>query len=535
MAKTPPGQIYPEDLAGLSPAAREQILAAMATVKEEDAVQPTDSIVIVDEKKKPKTVKVSKLNAKGTTQGKPAPISATPQKNSFLKGVFNNAVRSLADMFDSAFPLFKVFKERDDDNADNSTINKTSSQRVIDETNNTNKLLASTLSEQQIALELLSNIDKKLLAILAKQEENEESVGGVLNNIVGKGSTGGTGAAEATTAARVGGTTATKAILGGGVAAVSLTGIDKILAMTGKLETGSEGSAGVYKDPGGGHSYGLLGLNSGKKDKGGSIHTFVKNNPQLGLTAKPGTPEFEIQWKNLAKTQPEILKAAERDYYKNEVLSGTQDRMTRGGIPENIANDPRVMTYFADREIQQGKGSTYYPRTQDRIKEALKQSGQDPVKFLEAFNTIDASKKSMMEDFPTAVAAGGYGLAGHQNRTSGRLKGALEAEEVLNLKGTSTTPSAATPTSTPVASTPTTGSTVNKASVASVVSSRSMNKPPEVTINNNSSETVSAKRSMAPPIDPHEPGNVEPDHASINYARWFEMGQVWTSSGLRDR
>ena len=211
---------------------------------------------------------------------------------------------------------------------------------------------------------------------------------------------------------------------------LSDAGIDKVMKMTGKLETGNRGSENISNDTNGSKSYGRLGLNTR-----GSINTFLAQNPQFKdqLTARPGTAEFDQQWRKLAQSNPEALAQAERNWYRDNVISGTQSRMAKAGIPESMAQDPRVIAYFADREIQQGQESTNFERTRNRISSAIKSSGNDPEKFLKEFSKIDSSTEAMNQDFPNALRSGVYGERGHQNRISGRLSDSLGmgAEDVI--------------------------------------------------------------------------------------------------------
>ena len=216
---------------------------------------------------------------------------------------------------------------------------------------------------------------------------------------------------------------------------LSDAGVDKVLKMTGRLEASQKGSENVSNDTEGSKSYGRLGLNTRGREGTRSIDTFLSQNPQFKdqLTARPGSPEFDQQWKNLARSNPEAIAQAERNWYRDNVISGTQNRMKAAGIPENVAQDPRVIAYFADREIQQGTGSTANDRTPPRIAQAIKLSGNDPEKFLKEFSRIDSSREAMQADFPNALRTGVYNLPGHQNRISGRLSDSLGmgAEDVI--------------------------------------------------------------------------------------------------------
>ena len=57
-------------------------------------------------------------------------------------------------------------------------------------------------------------------------------------------------------------------------------------------------------------SYGVFGMNTN-----GAIYKFVAENPQFGLTAKPGTNEFNKQWETLAQTRGKELYNAQLLWY----------------------------------------------------------------------------------------------------------------------------------------------------------------------------------------------------------------------------
>lgn len=224
--------------------------------------------------------------------------------------------------------------------------------------------------------------------------------------------------------------------------ALSDSGVDNVLALTGRLETGATGSANISNDTGGSRSYGRLGLNSGS----GSAADFASRNPDLGLTGTPGTSQFDSSWRAAAQNNPDKLQAAERNYYRDTVISGTQDRMAKAGIPDNIRNDPRAVGYFADREIQQGKGATTFDRTKDRVQQALGQSGGDTGKFLSNFSNIEKTQAARQQDFPRAIASGVYPQNGHEARVNGRLAGAMElGDQDVAKPGTATAAASGTP------------------------------------------------------------------------------------------
>lgn len=196
---------------------------------------------------------------------------------------------------------------------------------------------------------------------------------------------------------------------GGGIAAIS-----------GQLETGTDdplqGVSSIARDAGGTKSYGNFGLNSG-----GSMQKFIAEyGKDFGLTAKPGTASFDEQWKNAAGAMPVELHDAEMKWHR-AMTAGISERLTNAGVPKEMAGDPRVLAFFADRSVQQGEGSIdKMDKHARRIKAAVDASGGDPVKFLQG--VTEADREALESDFPTALRTGTYSERGHDTRLDGRLR-----------------------------------------------------------------------------------------------------------------
>ena len=196
--------------------------------------------------------------------------------------------------------------------------------------------------------------------------------------------------------------------------------------VTGRLETGTtdwtEGIKQIAKDAGGTKSYGNFGLNSG-----GSLQAFMKEYGQdLGIEGRPGSKEFDKNWKALAESDPAKLHLAEKKWYQDKILGPISNRLERVGVPNNVATDPRVQAYFADRSVQLGTGSIDRSRKhRARIQEAAVEAGADPVKFLELMT--EADREALQDDFPTAIKSGVYGPKGHNTRVDRRLSLSLGA------------------------------------------------------------------------------------------------------------
>lgn len=191
-------------------------------------------------------------------------------------------------------------------------------------------------------------------------------------------------------------------------------------AITSRLETGKtdpiEGVKNISGDSNGSKSYGNLGLNSQ-----GSAQKFMREyGSALGLRGEPGTAEFDRSWKAVASADPEGLTAAENDWYNKTILAPTQSDLEGAGVPTELAADPRVIAYFADRKIQQGEGSI--SNHAERIAGAAR-GAKDVRGFLE--NMTKADQDKLKDDFPSALRSGVYSARGHNTRLYGRYSMAM--------------------------------------------------------------------------------------------------------------
>jgi hypothetical protein len=199
---------------------------------------------------------------------------------------------------------------------------------------------------------------------------------------------------------------------------------ERIMSMSARLETGTENTAkglsNISKDAKGTRSYGNIGLNSG-----GSAQNFVsEHGDKFGFTAVPGTKEFDDQWKKAAADNPKELHAAELEWYDKNILSKVSTDLENVGVSKELASDPRVQAYFADRSVQYGGGSTN--KHANRIADSFTQSAGDAEAFLKGVS--EADRAALKQDFPSAIASGVYGPKGHEARVSGRESMALGME-----------------------------------------------------------------------------------------------------------
>lgn len=187
------------------------------------------------------------------------------------------------------------------------------------------------------------------------------------------------------------------------------------LDMTGRLETGSRGPINISPDTGGSRSYGRLGLNSGT----GSARAFAAQNPDLGLTARPGTPEFDTQWRRAVTEDPEAVKAAESAWHEKNVMGPVKTLLEQSGINPDIGTDPRVLSFLADRRVQMGNLGW------GRVLYAAK-NNDDPVAFMKQVSDLD--RANLKSDFRSYLSGRPQDLPGLENRVSNRLAMSLKGE-----------------------------------------------------------------------------------------------------------
>src|SRR3972149_6968853 len=194
-----------------------------------------------------------------------------------------------------------------------------------------------------------------------------------------------------------------------------------------RLETGKtdpvEGVKNISKDSAQSRSYGNFGLNS---QEGAGAHQFAAEyGAALGLSGTPGTAEFDRSWRAVAAADPQGLPAAEMEWYSKNVLLPTQGELSAAGLPPELAEDGRVVAYFADRKIQQGPASI--ANHAERGRAALEKSGGKVEPFLRAMT--EADRGNLESDFRTALKTGVYSARGNDNRVYNRLNMALAMGE----------------------------------------------------------------------------------------------------------
>lgn len=197
---------------------------------------------------------------------------------------------------------------------------------------------------------------------------------------------------------------------------------DSVLNVIAKGETGAKwddmgGLAQVVSDTNASRSYGSFGFNS-QGGKNSSVGKFAAAYPDLKLKGEPGTAEFTTSWKAAVARNPEQMAAAQKEFVEQNFVAPVSDSLSKVGIPSNVAKDPRVIAYFADRNTQYGG-----LKTPEEIKNAWAESKGNIASFLTKVNEADTRNVGTL--FKSALEQGRYSEEGHATRLNKRLMGAL--------------------------------------------------------------------------------------------------------------
>lgn len=216
----------------------------------------------------------------------------------------------------------------------------------------------------------------------------------------------------ASTAAKVG-----LGVAGAGIAAIAAISIFGETSAIGKKATLAKSGQVKGNDPEPGHfSYGFFGMNS----KSRTIHAFVGQHPEFGLTAKPGTEEFNKQWKALAEARPEELYNAQFDWYNKNIIDPLKTDLK--SLQLDYGNDDRILAYMADRRVQYGK-------TMETQALKYASAGSNATEFINRMTDFD------LENIGTAFKT--Y-LSNNPNDTFG-LKSRIERRKMLAMQVTQDT------------------------------------------------------------------------------------------------
>jgi hypothetical protein len=202
-----------------------------------------------------------------------------------------------------------------------------------------------------------------------------------------------------------------------GAAGISASAALSIERETGKPAKDAIKNVGqiVPNDPKPGvSSYGVFGINSG-----GSVQSFVKDNPQFELNSKPASKEFDEQWSKISKERPQEMLNAQLRWYEKNITNPLKKDLTKI-VPTEFANDPRVLTYMSDRRVQYGKTME---------SQALKQasSAKTVEEFLSLMSQYDLA--NLKDAFKTYLSNHPNAIKGLEKRIREREKASLKVVE----------------------------------------------------------------------------------------------------------
>lgn len=185
-------------------------------------------------------------------------------------------------------------------------------------------------------------------------------------------------------------------------------------SMTASNETGTTdlatASLQIAREADGTISVGALGLNSS-----GLLSSFLGDNADLGITAKPGTPEFAAQWDKAVRADPEGVVGRQIAFHEAKVVRPAQTALQAMGAGA-MANDPRAIAFAADLIIQYGPALA-------RKHIAAGRGAADPSAFVSAVTA--STKASLDADFRTALTADPSVKQGLINRIDTRAASAM--------------------------------------------------------------------------------------------------------------
>ncbi len=178
-------------------------------------------------------------------------------------------------------------------------------------------------------------------------------------------------------------------------------------------------------------SIGNFGLNTQKgasawewRDKYGAAH---------GITADPGTREFQQQWMKAAEENPVALHADELDWYHN-IERAIPERLVNSGVDPAVATDDRVRRYVGDHFVQHGYGKSV--RNDPRFLEAWDESDKTPEGFLKILSSLD--RLHVDQDFGTYLAQHPKDRQGLINRVDRRYAAAMNPSSGSELETAAT-------------------------------------------------------------------------------------------------
>lgn len=175
----------------------------------------------------------------------------------------------------------------------------------------------------------------------------------------------------------------------------------------------------VDNDPSPGQkSYGIFGMNTT-----GGIISFVKQyGKQFGLeNLRPGSSEFDKKWIEISKTRSSEFFNAQLNWYEKNKVSPMEAKLL-SVLPPEVAKDPRVLIYMADRRLQ------YHTVMEDEAISTASLMTKTPEEFIEKMTSFD--KQNVDQAFATYLSNNPRNRPGLINRIEQRQIKSLKSENI---------------------------------------------------------------------------------------------------------
>jgi len=174
----------------------------------------------------------------------------------------------------------------------------------------------------------------------------------------------------------------------------------------------------VDNDPSPGQkSYGIFGMNT----TGGIISFVEQYGKKFGLDKfKPGSPEFDKKWKEVAQARSSEFFDAQLNWYQNNIVSPLEKELSTI-LPQQIANDPKALIYMADRRLQ-------YGRVMEQKALSFASSAKSTEEFIRRMSEFDRS--NVEKAFETYLESNPKNRQGLINRINERERQSLRPENI---------------------------------------------------------------------------------------------------------
>lgn len=174
----------------------------------------------------------------------------------------------------------------------------------------------------------------------------------------------------------------------------------------------------VNNDPAPGEkSYGIFGMNTR-----GGIKSFVEQyGEQLGLKGlEPGSKKFDETWMQIARTRSSEFFNAQLQWYERNIISVLEKDLL-DFLPPELAKDPKILIYMADRRLQYG-----YAMENDALAQTI--GAGTPEEFIRNMSVFD--RENIDKAFRKYLMNNPKNRQGLINRINERERRSLQSENI---------------------------------------------------------------------------------------------------------